>query len=90
MEKRRKESDKEMSSPAFRRMTYKGHEVLYPQDETKTKNFIDGRPVRWGKAGASFYLDVYAFDRGESLDDTVKRYLDYLNKVDGTRKKEGN
>lgn len=64
-----------------RKETYKGHEILYPDDQRRRKIFIDGRPVKWGEAGDTFYLDVYAYDRGRTLEDTVKRYIDYLEKT---------
>jgi hypothetical protein len=57
---------------------YDGHEVVYPLDERRASIFIDGRPVRWGKAGNTYYLEVYAYDRGASLEETVKRYIAYL------------
>jgi hypothetical protein len=61
-----------------RRQKYKGHEIVYPSDERRQKIFIDGRPVAWGETGGTYFLDVYAYDRGRSLEDTVKRYIDYL------------
>lgn len=70
----------------MRRETYKRHEIVYPRDDRRKKIFIDGRPVKWGEAGGTYYLGVYAFDRGRTLDETVKRYIDYLEKAAGTRK----
>lgn len=72
---------------SVRKQTYKGHEILYPQDQPRRKIFIDGRPVKWGEAGGTFYLDVYAYDRGKTLEDTVKRYIDFLD-TPGKRGKE--
>jgi len=60
---------------------YKGHEIFDPKDERRKKIFIDGRPVKWGETGGTYYLDVYAYDRGKTLDETVKRYLDSLQKA---------
>lgn len=71
-----------------RKKTYKGHEIVYPLDERRKKIFIDGRPVTWGETGGTYYLDVYAFDRGRDLDETVKRYIDYLEKSGGKARKE--
>lgn len=67
---------------------YKGHEILYPHDERRKKIFIDGRPVKWGETGGTYYLDVYAYDRGQTLDETIKRYIDYLEKIGSTVDKE--
>jgi hypothetical protein len=72
-----------------RRETYKGHEILYPRDERRKKIFIDGRPVKWGEAGGTFYLNVYAYDRGQTLEETVKRYIGYLDKTGKGARKEG-
>jgi len=70
-----------------RTTTYKGHETVYPEDRKRKKIFIDGRPVKWGEAGGTYYLDVYAYDRGGTLEETVKRYIDYLGKA-GRRQSE--
>jgi hypothetical protein len=67
-----------------RRETYKGHEIVYPEDERQKRIFIDGRPVRFGTAGGGYYLDVYAYDHAKTLGEVVKRYLDYR---DQTRKR---
>jgi hypothetical protein len=66
--------------PAVRKETYKGHEIVIPEDQRRKKIFIDGRPVRWSELRGSFYLDVYAYDRGRTLEETIKRYIDYLEK----------
>jgi hypothetical protein len=71
-----------------RKESVQGHEIIYPRDERRKKIFIDGRPVKWGKAGETYYLDVYAYDRGETLEETVKRYIAYLEKKGGRGKKE--
>jgi hypothetical protein len=73
---------------SVRTETYKGHEILYPPDQRRKKIFIDGRPVKWGETGGTFYLDVYAYDRGKTLEETVERYIDYLEKA-RTRGEEG-
>lgn len=72
-----------------RRETYNGHEIVIPLDEKRKKIFIDGRPVHWGETGGTVYLDVYAYDRGRTLDETVKRYLDYRDKTAGTTVRKG-
>lgn len=69
-----------------RREIYKGHEIIIPSDERRKRIFIDGRPVKWGQAGETYYLDVYAYDRGKTLDETIKRYIDYLEKVSNVGK----
>jgi hypothetical protein len=67
--------------------TYNGHEIIYPRDERRHKIFIDGRPIRWGVTSGSYYLDVYAYDRGRTLDETVKRYLDHRDRIAGKARK---
>jgi hypothetical protein len=64
-----------------RRETYKGHEIVYSPDERRKRIFIDGRPRRYGQAGDEFYLDVYAYDRAKTLEEVIKRYLDYQDRV---------
>ncbi len=71
-----------------KRETYKGHEIILPADERKKKVFIDGRPVKWGKAGDTYYLDVYAYDRGKTLDETIRRYVDSREKSARKSRKE--
>lgn len=61
-----------------RRETYKDHEIFFPGDERWRRVFIDGRPVHYGVAGGQYYLDVYAYDRADSLDEVLRRYLDYV------------
>ena len=78
--------DKSSGGADVRKETYKGHEIVYPRDERRKKIFIDGRPVKWGETGGAYYLDVYAYDRGRSLDETVKRYIDYREKAGKARK----
>lgn len=58
-----------------RRETYKGHEIVFPTDERRRRIFIDGRPVHYGTASGQYYLDVYAYDRAETLEEVVKRYI---------------
>ena len=70
-----------------RRKTYKGHEVLIPADERRRRIYIDGRPVQYGLAGDTYYLDVYAYDPAKSLDEVIERYLDYKERTE-RRKKE--
>jgi hypothetical protein len=67
--------------PEPRRENYKGHEIVYPTDERRNRFFIDGRPVRYGQAGDEYYLDVYAFDRAKTLEEVIRRYLDYKDRV---------
>jgi hypothetical protein len=81
MSKRDKNSSDERVGVDVRKETYQGHEIVYPRDERRKKIFIDGRPVRWGKAGETYYLDVYAYDRGGTLEETVKRYIGYLDRA---------
>ena len=72
-----------------RRQTYKGHAVVIPDDERGKRISIDGRSVHYGVTdGGEYYLDVYAYDRAKSLDEVVKRYIDYLGRTAERRKKE--
>lgn len=64
-----------------RRETYKGYEIIIPGDERRKRIFINGRPIKWGKASDTYYLDVYAYDRGKTLDETIRRYIDSLEKA---------
>lgn len=59
------------------RQKYKGHEVVIHRDDPGHRVLIDGEPFRYGRTARGFYLDVYAYDRSESLIDVVRRYLDY-------------
>jgi hypothetical protein len=72
-----------------RRQTYKGHEVVIPDDERGKRISIDGRSVHYGVTdGGEYYLDVYAYDRAKSLDEVVKRYIDYLERTERRKKEE--
>lgn len=61
-----------------KRREYRGHEVVFPADERRKRIFIDGRPVKYGLAGGEYYLHAYAYDRADSLEEVVRRYIDYL------------
>ncbi|MET7904975.1 hypothetical protein [Streptomyces sp. NPDC005336] len=61
--------------------TYRGHAIFLPADDRHRKVFVDGRPVRYGRIGDAFYLDVYAYDPGASPVDVVRRYIDHLELV---------
>ena len=86
----KKKDDAEKARPALpdeRRETYNGHEIVIPTDERSKRISIDGRSVYFGvTAGGEFYLDKYAYDRAKSLDEVIKRYIDYLDRVEKTRK----
>ncbi len=51
--------------------THKDHEVAIPDDPPRTWIFIDGRPVRYGRLGEQYYLDVYAYDLADTLDEVI-------------------
>jgi hypothetical protein len=74
-----KDSD---NSSKFRKETYKGH------DDRRKKIFIDGRPINWGQIGKTFYLNVYAYDPGKTLDEVIKRYIDHLDKMGSNVRQE--
>jgi hypothetical protein len=63
----------------FRRLDYKGHAVLIPEDRRRKKLFIDGRTVIHRIAGDTYYLSVNAYDRAPTLEAVIKRYLDYAD-----------
>lgn len=69
--------------PEVRREKYNGHEIVIPTDERNKRISIDGRSIYYGVTdGGEYYLDTYAFDRAKSLDEVIKRYLDYLDRVE--------
>jgi hypothetical protein len=70
------------------RKSYKGHEIIIPRDERRKRIFIDGRSVYYGLADDEYYLDVYAYDRAKSLEEVVKRYIDYKERTERREKKE--
>lgn len=79
-------SKKMAATPNARRETYRGHEITIPDDHRRKRIFIDGRQIKWGKAGDSYFLDVYAYDPGKTLDETIKRYIDFLEKASNAGK----
>jgi hypothetical protein len=71
------------------RKTYKGHEIVIPDAEGRKRISIDGRSLYYGVTdGGEYYLDAYAYDRAKSLDEVVKRYIDYLERTERRRKEE--
>jgi len=75
------------SSEGERREAYNGHEIVIPIDERRKRISIDGRSVHYGVTDTGqYYLDKYAYDRAKSLDEVIKRYIDYLDRVEGSRK----
>ena len=70
-----------------RRELYNGHEIVIPTDERRKRISIDGRSVHYGITdGGEYFLDKYAYDRAKSLDEVIKRYVDYLDRVEEARK----
>lgn len=67
--------------PKPRREKYKGHEIVYPSDGRRKRLFIDGRPVLYGQVGDQYYLNVYAYDRAKTLEEVIRRYINYKDKV---------
>lgn len=61
---------------------YKGHKIEIapaPKGEEPPQVVIDGKTYTGGRDSAGrYYLDVYAFDRADSLIEVAKRYLDHL------------
>lgn len=75
------------SLPETRRETYNGHEIVIPTDERNKRISIDGRTVYYAvNAKGEYYLDKYSFDPAKTLDEVIKRYLDYLDRVAESRK----
>lgn len=91
MYKEKSSSRDEANPPASgdRRHTYKGHEIVIPDDKRRRRISIDGRSVHYGVTdGGEYYLDAYAYDRAKSLDEVVKRYIDYKERTERREKKE--
>jgi hypothetical protein len=59
------------------REAYEGHEIVIARDDPGRRVLVDGEPIRYGRVGDEFYLDVYAYDRDVSLLEVVKRYIDH-------------
>jgi hypothetical protein len=59
------------------RETYDGHEIVIARDDPACRVLVDGEPIRYGRIGDQYYLEVYAYDRDASLVGVVKRYIDY-------------
>ena len=94
MDKKKKDSPESaparVALPETRRETINGHEVVIPTDERNKRLSIDGRTVYYAvNPRGEYYLDKYAYDPAKSLDEVIKRYLDYLDAAAKTRK-EGN
>jgi len=91
MEKKKKKKNgrnkPRASSERERRETYNGHEIVIPSDERQKRISIDGRSVYYGVTDrGEYYLDKYAYDGAKSLDEVIKRYIDYLDRVEAARK----
>lgn len=89
MSKRKSDDpEKRAALPGVRRETYNDHEIVIPTDDKSKRISIDGRAIYFDiTTNGEYYLDKYAYDRAKSLDEVIKRYLDYLDRVEG--KKEG-
>lgn len=55
---------------------HRGHRVMIPFDDPGRRVLIDDVPYRYGRAGGTYYLDAWAYDPADSLDELVRRYLD--------------
>jgi hypothetical protein len=53
-----------------------GHRVMIPLDGPGRRVLIDDVPYRYGQAGGTYYLDAYAYDPADTLEELVRRYVD--------------
>ena len=89
MDKKKKDgpASARASLPETRRETINGHEIVIPTDERNKRLSVDGRTVYYAvNARGEYYLDKYAFDPAKTLDDVIKRYVEYLDRVAESRK----
>jgi hypothetical protein len=67
------------------RLSAAGHEATIDRSGDRPQVTVDGRPVPHGTdAAGKFYLSTYAFDRGETLEEAVEKYLGYLEQVEAS------
>lgn len=74
--------------PGAERHTYKGHEIVITSDDPGRRVLVDDEPIRYGRVGDEFYLDVYAYNRDPSLLTVVRRYIDHIENA-AARQAEG-
>lgn len=80
MVKKRKTQQRE-PDPRAERHTYKGHEIVVTSDDPGRRVLVDDEPIRYGRVGEEFYLEVYAYDRDPSLLAVVRRYIDHRDQA---------
>jgi hypothetical protein len=56
---------------------YEGHVIAISEGDTRRRVQIDDRSYRYGKIGDLYYLDEYAYDPTDSLDELGRRFIDY-------------
>ena len=84
----RPEKSKAAGQREFRSLEYNGHIVVFPANERQRRIFIDERPVLYGRVGDQYYLSVYAYEPGDTLEAVIKSYLNYKDKVLELRNRE--
>lgn len=72
---------KRKDAHAVRRTTYKGHELAFPADETTRTVYVDGVAHRYELLPRGYILDAWAYEPADSVEEVVKRYVDYKVKA---------
>lgn len=64
---------------------YRGHAIEIKDEGEDTVVRIDGKEHAAGRTtGGEYFLEAYAYDRDEDLMAVVERYLDYLERTEGS------
>ena len=65
---------------------YKGHKFEIRKSGKKEELFIDNLRLKYGQLpNGLYFLDKYAYDWKESLNDLSKAFIDYRDKVEEMR-----
>ncbi|HVR57250.1 MAG TPA: hypothetical protein VMT72_10530 [Pseudolabrys sp.] len=71
------------------RQQYKGHRIEL-RERTVLELLINDQPIRYGQLpDGSYALEEYAYEPSHNLIDLAKRFIDYRDRVEETRRKLG-
>lgn len=67
---------------------YKSHRIAVVKEGDKLVPVLDGRRLRYGQfPDGLYYLEDYAFDWSEDLEELVRKYVDHLDRAKKTSAK---
>ena len=69
---------------------YKGQQIEIRVTDKKESLLINNKPIKYGQLpGGSYFIEEYAYDWKDNLEDLAKAFIDYQDNVKKIRNKKG-